>query len=142
MTRRSTRQTHDAGEHAVITELSRRGVDAEHTRQGRKGVHLLAMGKSLEVRAKGHTSKTWLLPIEGSEADISILVSLTRNNRAKEFFVLPTGTLYDQAKKRHDAHWNGRQLTEEAKDYMRVAPDEIEADYRDAWHMVVGDVEG
>ncbi len=84
-----------AGEHAVVSELSRRGALAALVDEGARGVDVLARkggrSVSIQVKTKRPGVREWPLRKKlPEEADFFVLVNLSD---PPEFYVVPTATL-------------------------------------------------
>ena len=76
-------------------------------------------------------------------ADIIVLVSVGKEHRADEFYVIPRGDFYDFALHRHHAYWATRpdsRSGERALLGLRDSDADVKAfleGYRDKWELVL-----
>ena len=137
--RTPTAQTGETGELLVLAELYRRGVIGAQPGQGTRGIDVLtSTGPTIQVKARRAAGR-WVLGREGQrpEADLVVLVTVGMRRGEDEFFVVPTGDLYEWAEARHRAYWATRpgEVTGE-RTLVQVRSDEFLEQYRDAWERV------
>jgi hypothetical protein len=140
-----TSETGETGELLVLAELYRRGVLGGQAARGARGIDLLtSTGPTLQVKARRGAGR-WVLGQQDRQpaADVIVLVSVGKQHRDDEFYVIPRGDLYDFALRRHDAYWAPRpdsRSGERALVQLRDSDSDVKAfldGYRDKWELVL-----
>lgn len=140
-----TSETGETGELLVLAELYRRGVLGGQAARGARGIDLLtSTGPTLQVKARRGTGR-WVLGPEDRQpaADVIVLVSVGKEHRDDEFYVIPRADLYDFAVRRHQAYWATRPDSssgERALVQLRDSDPDVKAfldGYRDNWELVL-----
>jgi hypothetical protein len=92
-----------AGEHAVVSELSRRGALAALVAEGARGVDVLASKGSIRItiQVKTRRSGGGSFPVQNlsEEADFTVLVRLAEPN---DYWIVPTRELMSMGRALHD----------------------------------------
>jgi hypothetical protein len=92
-----------AGEHAVVSELSRRGALAALVAEGARGVDVLAgMGRervTIQVKTRQTERGSWPLQNLSEDADYTILVLLGNPN---EYWIIRTPELIAKSREMHE----------------------------------------
>jgi hypothetical protein len=92
-----------AGEHAVVSELSRRGALAALVAEGARGVDVLASKGSarvtIPVKTRRRRGGSWPVQNLSEDADFSVLVLLGEPN---EYWIIPTRELMAVVREGHE----------------------------------------
>lgn len=132
-----------AGEHAVVSELSRGGALAALVAEGARGVDVLA-GKgrervTIQVKTRQSERGSWPLQNLSEDADYTILVILGNPN---DYWIIPTRDLIAKSREGHE-NWvrtpgkGGRPHNPDSPNMPRVAlVAEWFADCHNAWDLL------
>ena len=136
-----------AGEYSVAAELSKRGFLASITLRNTKGVDILCSNAEatksvgIQVKTRRGSGRDWILN-QKSEDYFSnnlfyVFVNLNNNERAPEFFVVPSKIVAKQAKTRH-VDWlkKPRRDGKPHKDNSMRKFSDPEEKYRNRWDLL------
>jgi hypothetical protein len=140
-----SRETGETAELLVLAELYRRGVLGGQAARGVRGIDLLtSTGPTIQVKAMRGVKGRWVLGQEARRpsAHLVVLVSVGDDHSQDQFFVCPTGTIYDWVENRHRAYWATRPETTGETSLMQIrysdpAVAEWLENHRNRWDRVV-----
>jgi hypothetical protein len=132
-----------AGEHAVVSELSRRGALAALVAEGARGVDVLASkGQrrvTIQVKTRQSRGGSWPIQNLSEEADFTILVLL---GQPDDFWIIPTRELVALGRELHE-RWL-RTLRKDGRPHDPNSPVMVRLpvvaerfpQYVNAWHLI------